>query len=121
MKGFHNTHIGDRDDFITVTSTANIGAAAYDNDGRLISSGTRETYSFWGNIEDEKSNPVSNPLNPGRRDTRRIKITADSRDVDNVTVDFTLTYDGSTDVFQVIDRFDHQFRFSTMLVAEQVR
>lgn len=121
MKGFHLGHIGDRDEFITAESTRSSGVTAYDSDGRLVSTGDRETITFYGNIMDKKSNPVINPLNPGRRDTRRIEITADSRDVENITTDFTLTYAGSTDVFQVIDKFDVEFRFTTMLIAEQVR
>ena len=68
-----------------------------------------------------KSRPQENPLDPGRRDTRRIKITADSRDVADITTDFTLTYGGSTDVFSVMDRYDSDFRFTTELIAEQTR
>lgn len=114
-------HIGKRDNYITATGTVSSGASAYDEDGRLVTSGAREVISFWGDIDDVKSNTIDDPINPGRRNTRRIKITVDSRDVANITTDFTLTYDGSTDVFSVVDIYDSDFRFTTMLIAEQTR
>ena len=114
-------HVGRRDDYVTATGTVSNGTMAYDDDGKLVTTGARETYSFWADIEDMKSRPQENPLDPGRRDTRRIKITADSRDVADITTDFTLTYGGSTDVFSVMDRYDSDFRFTTELIAEQTR
>ena len=120
MKGFHKLHIGDRDDYITCLSPTASGANAYDEDGKITTSGTRTRIEFWGNINDLGSIPVLDPIGPGRRNTRQIEIIADSRDVENLTIDYTLTYVGSTDVFQIVDMYDTEFRFTTTIIAEQV-
>lgn len=113
--------VGRRDDYVTATGTVSNGAMAYDSDGKLVTTGARETHSFWADIKDMKANPHEDAFDPGRRDTRRIKITADSRDVADITTDFTLTYGGSTDIFSVMDKYDSDFRFTTELIAEQTR
>lgn len=121
MSIFKVPQIGRRNSYITATSTRSSGAMAYDDDGRLVTSGTATEITFFGDITETKSNPVSNPLNPGRRDTRRIQIEADRKSVESITTDFTLTYDNNTDVFQVIDKYDDVHYFTAMIIAEQVR
>lgn len=118
-------NIGRRDNYITATARTATGGDAYeqdptsDNFGRLVSGGAVTTIQFWGDITDVRSNP---DVGGGkRRDVRQIRIKCDSRDVADLTIDFTLTYDGSTDSFQVIDKFDSEFRFTTMVIAEYIK
>ena len=106
--------IGRRDDYITAT----LPTQSYDEDGRLVTSGST-TIEFWGNIDDVKSD-----LTVGggkRRDARMIKIEVDSRDVEDLTIDYTLTYGGSSDRFQVVDIFDSDFRFTSMVIAQYIK
>lgn len=112
--------IGSRDEFITAISPLASGTAAYDDDGRLVTSGTRTEITFWASLDDMKSDTLTNPLNPGRRDTRLIKLMCDSRDVDSVDIDYTLTRGGGTDVFQVVDKYDTDFKFTTAIIAQYV-
>lgn len=116
-------HIGRRDDFITATFTRNYTSSrdAYDDDGKLkaVTQTETTTITFFGKITDMKS-----PLSEGggkRRRIRELKIECDSRDVANLTNDYTLTYDGSTDIFQVVDVYDSEFRFTAEVIAQYIK
>ena len=110
-------NIGRRDDYITCSNRSAQGAAAYDDDGRLIPlSQNLTTIEFWGDIADVRSNP--DVLAGGRKNVRQIIITCDSRDVDNLTIDFTLTFAGSDKIYQIKDIYDSNFRFTKEIIAE---
>ena len=111
--------LGRRDDYIVAETNANTGKDAFDSDGKIIVGGAKRTVEFWGDIADLRSNP---DVGGGkRRNVRMIIITCDSRDVEDLTIDFTLTYGGSTDRFQVKDIHDSKFRFTSEVIAEYVR
>lgn len=116
-------HIGRRDDYITATFTRNYASSndAYDDDGKLkaVTQTETTTITFFGKITDMKSD--TNVGGGKRRNRRKLMIECDSRDVANLTVDYTLTYDGSSDVFQVSDIYDSEFRFTTEVIAEHIR
>ncbi len=112
--------IGRRDDYLIATSSVGSGASSYDGDGRLITSTPRTSVEFYGDVKDKKSNPYLNPIDPLSSNTRQIEITADSRDVESLDNTYTLQISGRSEVYQVIDVFEHKFRFTSMIVAQQV-
>lgn len=107
-----------RDTRITVRQ-APTGRDAYEN-GRSKSASTFTTIEFWGDVTDMKDNRGDiNYLSANKRlSSRIIKITADSRSVDTVNESDTLTLDNSTDVFEVIDKYDDTFRYSSVIIAK---
>ncbi len=120
IKGFGMPKIGSRDDYLIATSSVGSGSSSYDEDGRLITSAARTTVEFYGDVKDVKSNPYLNPIDPLTSNTRQIEITADSRDVESLDNTYTLRITGRPQVFQVIDVYEHEYRFTSMVVAQQV-
>ena len=109
-----NRNIGRRDDYII----ASLPTTSYDSDGKLVTTGST-TIEFWADVADMPSK-----LSEGggkRRDARLIKLTADSRDVEDITLDHTITIQGSDDVFQVADFYDSNFRFTTELICQYTK
>ena len=111
--------IGRRDDYITATGPLGTGADAYDDDGKLVRSGTAETFGFFGDVRDIKSDVSIG--NGKRRDVKTIEITADSRDVEGLTPDFTLVISGGTDKYQVVDVYEANFRYTSVVLAQYTR
>lgn len=124
---FGNANARHRDDFITATFTRSYTNPrdAYNQgptgDGRLkaVTAEQTTTIEFAGMITDMKS---ETQVGGGkRRGTRMISIMCDARVVEDLTEDFTLTYEGSTDVFQVEDIFDTEFRFTSEVIARYIQ
>lgn len=106
--------IGRRDNFITVSNPVE----SYDDVGDLVVT-TTTGFTFWGNIKDK---PTSDDISSGkRRDVRMIEIEVDSRDIEDLTINHTLTYDGSTNSFQVVDFYDSKgTRFTNTIIAQSI-
>lgn len=117
--GMKPMEIGKRDTRITVrTPQPDSSGNFYDDDGKLIAATTTDT-EFWGDVEDLKDSGGDLAYPAGKRlDARTIKIIADSRSVENVNILDTLVLDNSTDVFEVIDKHDSVFRFTTVLICK---
>ena len=107
-------HVGRRDDCVI----ASLPTTSYDEDGKLVTTGST-TIEFWAEVSDMKSKLLEG--GGKRRDARLIKLTADSRDVEDITLDHTITIQGSDDVFQVADFYQSQFRFTTELVCQYTK
>ena len=107
-------NIGRRDDYVI----ASLPTTSYDGDGKLVTTGST-TIEFWADVADMKSSPRDG--GGKRRDAKLIKLTADSRDVKDITIDYTVTIQGSDDVFQVVDSYDSNFRFTTELICQYTK
>lgn len=120
--GFKN-NIGKRDDFITATFTRNYAnpVDAYDDDGKLKAVGQPQTTTieFWGKVYDLRSNTQEG--GGKRRDTKQKRIECDSRDIEELTIDFTLSIAGRDERFQVVDIYDKEFRFTSEIIAEYIK
>ena len=65
------------------------------------------TFNFWGNISETKSNRL---VEEGRRyDVRTIKVIARSGDVEDLTIDHTLTFEGEDNTYLVTDIYEAGF------------
>lgn len=107
-----------RDTRITV-SQISTGRNAYEN-GR-VKTGASEftTLSFWGDVTDMKDGQGDIREEGGKRlDSRVVKIEADSRSTSSVNIADTLTLDNSTDIFEIIDKYDSTFRYSSVIIAK---
>lgn len=120
--GYFGKMFSGRDDYITATFNRNYTSAsdAYDDDGRLrtVTQTETTTINFYGKVYDIRSDV---DLGGGkRRDTKMKRIECDSRDVADLTVDFTLTIDGQNETFQVVDIYDKEFRFTSEIIARYI-
>lgn len=106
--------IGRRDNYITVTNPVE----SYNDVGDLIITASA-SFSFYGNVKDK---PTSKDIASGKiRDVREITIEVDSRDISDLTINHTLTYDGTTDSFQVVDFYDGKgTRYTQTIVAQYI-
>ena len=91
----------------------------YNDDGKEVR-GTDVTFSFWGRVTDMMDQQRDNLTYVGgqRLDARTVKIEADSRSVANVNIKDTLVLDNSTDVFEVMDKYDSEFRYTATIIAK---
>lgn len=108
-----------RDTRVTV-SQGTAGREAYEN-GRIKTTGFT-SFEFWGDVTDMKDEQRDIKYAEAKRlDSRVIMISADSRSVTNVNIADTLTLDNATDTFEVIDKYDSTFRYTSVIVAKYKR
>ena len=88
--------------------------------GELVVTNTTVT-NFWGSISEEKSNAQSGGLHTdGRiRDNKIIKITARTRDTEDVLIGGELTFDSVDGTFNVVDIYDMDFKHYVVILAER--
>lgn len=110
--------LGGMDDYFVATSQTAQGAAAYDDDGRLIPSGAQTTIEFYGKVMDEPSNKRA--LIGKYRDVRAQAIVCDSESIENLTIDFTLQREGGTRTYSIIDIYDSQFKWMSEVVINSI-
>ena len=113
---FGRTNARSRDTLVTVRQLPS-GRDAYEN-GRIKTSEFTE-FSFFGDVKDMRSESKqggSKILNE-----RMIMIMADSESVTDVNISDTLTLDTSADTFEVVDKYDVDFRFTSAIIAKYVR
>lgn len=120
--GYFGKMFSGRDDYITATFTRNYTSPtdAYDDDGRLrpVTQAETTTINFYAKVYDVKS---ATEVGGGkRRDTKMKRLECDTRDIENLTIDFTLTIDGRDEVFQVVDIYDKEFRFTSEVIARYI-
>ena len=117
---FNRQNVRNRDTRVTVRQQAGMGRDAYEN-FRLKTTDFSE-FSFWGDVTDmaDKQGDIRY-AEYKRLDSRVIMINADSRSTANVNLSDTLTLDTSSDVFEVIDKFDSTFRYTTTIIAKHKR
>ena len=117
---FGRVNVRKRDTRVTVRQQSDIGRAAYEN-GRLKTTGFT-TFQFWGDVTDIKDAERDIKYADVKRlSSRVIHVDADSRSVANVNISDTLTLDNSTDTFEVIDKFDSTFRYTSTIIAKYKR
>ncbi len=109
--------VRDRDNYIT----ASIPTETYNEDGDLVVTGSTQI-NFWGKVMDNKDDKNDfDPLGGRRRNKVSILIEADSRDIADLTIDHYITYDNSTNRYQVVDIYDPSGRrFAKMIKAEYI-
>lgn len=111
-----------RDVRVTVSqqSATNMGRDAYEN-GKIKTTGFT-TFKFWGDVTDMKDKQGDIKYAEYKRlQSRVISIMADSRTVARIQMQDTLTLDNSTDVFEVMDVFDTNFKFTSEIIAKYKR
>ena len=120
MSIFNIPNIGRRNSYVTAQSTFATGTAAYDDDGRLVTTGTRNIIEFSADISEMKSDAYLDPTDPGRRNTRLIKLEADRLSVEDLTIDYTLTFDDNDEEYQIVDKYDNVHYFTATIIAQQL-
>ena len=72
--------------------------------------------NFWADVT-EMPSPVS-PVNGKRLNIQKIKLLCDSRDVAQVGINSQISIDTNSSLnYQVEDKYDEDFRFTTCLIA----
>lgn len=108
---FANSQIGKRDTRCTVIKPS----VEYNADGvEVISSNT--ALSFWGKVTEGQDEGGLSTYK--RLDARTITIEADSRTVTSVNILDTLTTDQSTDVYEIVDKYESKWKFTSMIIAQ---
>ena len=65
------------------------------------------TFNFWGNVSENKSNRI---VQEGRRyDVRSIKVIARADDIEDLTIDHTLTFEGESNTYVVTDIYEAEY------------
>ena len=111
---------GGRDDYFVATTKTAQGAAAYDPEtGILTSGGDVTTVEFYGKIMDMPSEKLSN----GRkyRDVSDFVVECDSVDVEELNADYTVKVDGSDDIYSVVDVYEYQYKFVSHVLLKHIR
>lgn len=108
---FNQANARSRDTRIIVTTPT----TAYDSDGKIIS-GNTETIEFWGKVLD--SNDVGKISAFKRLDSDSIAIEADSRTIEGVGIEGTLTTDRDDKTYEIISTFDSEWKFTSMIICK---
>ena len=100
------------DNYITCTRST----VTEDDFGDLTETASEEIAVFWGHIEELKS---KQDLEQGKkRLTRQIMITARERDTDLINLDDEITFGNSTDIYQINDYFESDWKAGRTIIAE---
>lgn len=74
------------------------------------------TFSFWGDIKETKPSVTREQGKP--RQTRVVEILARERDVESIDLKDELSFGNSDDTFIVIDFFQADWKWGTIIMAE---
>ena len=108
-----------RDNWITVSIPAS-GRDAYEL-GRKKTTGFT-THEFPGMVIDKRDTSGDLRYIEGKRlESRQIEIHCDYYDAEDVSESNTLTYDGGTDTFEVMDIFQDDLNWTAVIVAKLKR
>lgn len=109
--------LGKKDNYATFTRTnTENNEDEFGNRTSAIVAG--DTIEFWCDVKDQKSNRV---VDDGKRRNKRVlELMADSRDVDNLTIDHKGTIDGGATRYVVVDMFEHEFKFQSTIIIENI-
>ncbi len=88
--------------------------------GELVITNSANEF-FWGNISEERSQVEKGGTHSsGRlRDNQVIKITARARDTENATIGGELTFDSIDGTFNIVDKYDLDFKHFVIILAEK--
>ncbi len=88
--------------------------------GELVITNGTDAF-FWGSISEERSNVQSGGVHTdGRlRDNKIIKIIARTRDVEDVIISSELEFDSIDGKFNVVDKYDMDFKHYVVILAER--
>ena len=88
--------------------------------GELVITNSANEF-FWGNISEERSQVENGGVHTdGRlRDSQIIKIIARTRDTNNVMPGGELTFDSIDGTFNVVDKYDLDFKHYVIVMAEK--
>lgn len=104
----------------TQRTAAASGRNSVDADGRIkptSEAANVTTFQFWGDIK-ETPMPKDIVIGGKRHYVRTIMIEADSRSTSSLTIDDTLTFDGNTSKWQVIDVYESEFTRTNTIIAQ---
>lgn len=111
LVGFGAPDIGARDTRITVLKPT----VTYNDDGiEVISNSSAQ--EFWGKVMEMADQGGVSAFK--RLDSRTIKIEADSRSVAMVNILDTLTTDEGSNSYEVVDKYDAQWKFTAVIIAK---
>lgn len=111
MRRRYGKPVRDRDTRITVT----IPTIIYDDDGKEMPDST-STIEFWGKVLD--SNEVGAISAFKRLDADSIAIEADTEAIEAVGIIGTLTTDKDDKSYEIVSKFDSQWKFTSMIIAK---
>ena len=104
-----------RDNYITVTRPV----VSEDGYGDLTTTSETAVASFWGSVVEMKPKDSDLTFDNGRaRFTRTIKITADSRDTEDVDIDDHLNLGSSEFDWEVTNLFEGDWKYTRTIIAQ---
>lgn len=122
-RGFKMPDIGARDTKITVRSLPNSGRSAYNQNpdnadvGRLIAQ-TPIVTELWGEVKEAKDNRGDRLIIAGKiLDNRSIIIIVDSESAANININDTVVTDEGAEEYEVVDKFDSNWKYTTELIC----
>ena len=101
--------VGLRDTYVT----ANNVIETYADQEPVLTNGP--DINFWADVKDDKSGSIY--VDGVRVNRRMIELICDSRDVSALSNGTKLRIDNDNRTYQVDDVYDHEFRFTSMVVA----
>ena len=109
--------LGKKDSFVTATLTTSVNSE--DEFGnRTSTTDPTATLTFWAKVRDKKSDRL---VDDGKRRNRRLKeLMVDTRDIEDLTIDHKLTIDDRTQRYIVTDIYEHEFKFQSTVIIENI-
>ena len=107
--------IGQRDNYVVAT----LGIERRDeHDTVTIVPDTSTQIEFWAEVKDDKSNRIDDAGK--RRDVLMVELTCDSRDTDGITISHSLSIDGQSQRYQVVDFYQSDFKYQKTIIAKAI-